>query len=439
VSGLFSSQAEYESLTAELEKPARRAKTTGHLELMAFAQKLQDIHTQLLQDKWRQLMDISRLVQGHALDSLVEYAPADERLKDLEAELNGIRQSRLEALSEDPRQLANVVQQLNTLQEQLREQKVLALCLKGLREIAHARFLAQLSWHQQWIQQGQSGWDVMKNALSFFNEPLFTLDDSPVTLLGLCKVVGIIVFALMLSGWLHTFLRKVSLKRGIQESTIFTMSRVIHYLIMTIATISALSNIGIDLTKLALVAGALSVGIGFGLQSIFSNFISGLILLFERPFKVGDLVELQSGVRGRIRAINVRSTQLNTRDNVDILVPNSEFINGRVVNYTFSDSERRVRIPFGVAYGSDKHRVKDVVLKVAGESPNTIRHKPIDVWLVALADSSLNFELVVWIDANKVADPDGTLADYLWRIESALVENHIEIPFPQRVVHMRPA
>ena len=212
-----------------------------------------------------------------------------------------------------------------------------------------------------------------------------------------------------------------------------------HYIIITSAVLVSFSIVGVEYTELAIIAGALSVGIGFGLQSIFNNFISGLILLFERPIKVGDLTELDSGTRGRVEAINVRSTQVTTWDNIDILVPNSEFISGRVTNYTLGDDLRRLHVPFGVAYGSDKELVKKAVIEAALAVPTTINlgaHKP-DVWLVNFGDSSLDFELVVWVNGNKLPKDKHPTGVYCWEIETKLAEYNLEIPFPQRDLRLK--
>ncbi|MGL6159322.1 mechanosensitive ion channel family protein [Microbulbifer sp.] len=197
--------------------------------------------------------------------------------------------------------------------------------------------------------------------------------------------------------------------------------------------------LGLDTSKLALIAGALSVGIGFGLQAIFSNFISGLILLLEQPLRVGDLVELESGVFGRIRDINVRSTRITTRDNVDILVPNTEFVTGRVINHTLDDPVRRIHVPFGVAYGSDPDLVREAALEAA-ERVN-ITHsdwqRKTEVWLMEFGDSTLKFKLVVWVNSNMVSPLDDPYALYNLELLLEFREKGIEVLFPQRDLHLR--
>jgi len=169
--------------------------------------------------------------------------------------------------------------------------------------------------------------------------------------------------------------------------------------------------------------------------------VCGLILLFERTIKVGDYIELASGITGEVRDINIRSTIVTTNDNVDIVVPNSELVSASVTNWTMREAVRRVRIPFGVAYGSDKDRVRLAALEAAAVVPHTLKADGRDpeVWLVGFGDSSLNFELIVWLTAAAVKRPARIAADYNWQLETALRNHGIEIPFPQRDIHVRSA
>lgn len=202
----------------------------------------------------------------------------------------------------------------------------------------------------------------------------------------------------------------------------------------------ALSAVGIQLTALAVFGGALGVGVGIGLQTIFSNFISGIIILMEKSIKVGDFIELQSGVTGEVREINIRSTLVTTNDNVDILIPNEEFIKAQVINWTLRELLRRIRIPFGVAYGARKEEVKKAALEAASAVQWTYddgKRRAPQVWLTSFGDSSLDFELVVWLTEEAVSRPARVKADYYWEIHSALERYNIEIPFPQRDLNIK--
>ncbi len=195
---------------------------------------------------------------------------------------------------------------------------------------------------------------------------------------------------------------------NVNQSSLYTVERLTQYLLLTIGVLWALNVAGVPMAKMAVFAGALGVGLGFGLQAIFNNFVSGLILLFERSLKVDDFVELDSGVHGTVRDIHIRATRITTNDDIDILVPNSEFVNGRVVNWTLNEKSRRIKVPFGVAYGTDKDTVKKAALEAAGEVPFTLTKegpRAPQVWLTGFGDSSLDYKLVVWLTAEATRRP----------------------------------
>ena len=210
--------------------------------------------------------------------------------------------------------------------------------------------------------------------------------------------------------------------------------------ILLVAVIVAISALGVPLTALTVFGGALGIGIGFGLQSVFENLAAGVIILMERSVKVGDFIELASGTAGLVREINVRSTLVTTNDNVDVLVPNKEFVSGQVTNWTLRDAQRRVRVPFGVAYGSDKEVVRQAGLEAAAEVDwvlKTTKGREPQVWMVSMGESSLDFELVVWLNDDAVKKPAKVNADLTWAIHSALLRHDLEIPFPQRDLNIR--
>ena len=218
--------------------------------------------------------------------------------------------------------------------------------------------------------------------------------------------------------------------------------QVLKIAFIIIAILIALQVVGVNLTALTILSGTLGIGIGFGLQAIFSNFVSGLIILIEKSVKVGDFIELQSGVTGLVREINIRSTLVTTNDNVDILVPNEEFIKAQVINWTHREARRRVRVPFGVAYGSDKELVRKAGLEAAEEVEWTLKGMPgrtPQVWLTKFGDSALEFELVVWLTDAAVSRPARVVADYNWALHTALEKYELEIPFPQRDLHLKSA
>jgi small-conductance mechanosensitive channel len=270
---------------------------------------------------------------------------------------------------------------------------------------------------------------------------LFSVGETPVTGGDIVRVLIILGIAFLLSRGVRHAIRRFSQSESSgTQASLYTVGRLTHYSIIIIAGFIALSSIGLDFSNLALVAGALSVGIGFGLQSIVSNFVSGLIILFEHTLRVGDYIELDTGLTGTVKAINVRSTLINTNDNIDIVVPNSEFVTTRLTNWTLGERILRVRIPFGVAYGSDKELVRKAALEAAAEVQYTLQHmkgREPDIWLVEFGDNSLNFLLLVWVNRQGARRPTRTKAAYLWALETKLKEYGIEIPFPQRDLHLK--
>ncbi|WP_133477731.1 mechanosensitive ion channel family protein [Cognatilysobacter segetis] len=229
-------------------------------------------------------------------------------------------------------------------------------------------------------------------------------------------------------------------REGVDPASVYTVSRVARYALLVIGFLVALEVAGIPVSKFAVFASAVGVGLGFGLQAIFNNFISGLILLFDRSIKIGDFVELESGVHGVVRDIKIRATRISTNDNLNILVPNSEFVSGRVVNWTLLEASRRMRIPFGIAYGTDKELVKKAAIEAACEVPFTLEQegpRGPQVWLVEFAESRMEFELIVWVNADATKRPSTVKAAYNWALHTALQRHGIAIPFPQRDLHLR--
>lgn len=261
-----------------------------------------------------------------------------------------------------------------------------------------------------------------------------------VSLAQIVSATIIVLVAAVLTKSAGRALRRVATMRGdIAPSQIYTMNRLLSYTIYALGGFTALSALGITFDKIAIVAGALSVGIGFGLQNIVNNFISGIIILFEKTLRVGDFVELENGTLGEVRDIKIRSTMIRTLGNEDILVPNSQFINSQVTNWTLDDDYRRMSVDFGVAYGSDPHRVMTLVAAAAAAHPDAVKEpdKLPGVLFTGFGDSSLNFKLVLWIKGEMVKKPGLVASNFLLVVHDVLKENHIEVPFPQRDVHIR--
>ncbi len=286
----------------------------------------------------------------------------------------------------------------------------------------------------------------IKSSLGYFwekiNEPLFYINKSSISALKLFWAIFIFVLGFVIGNLYKKNIKRIVFRDfRIATPTQTLFANLGYYLIIIIAFFISLNIMGINLSSIALVAGALSVGIGFGLQNIVSNFVSGIILMFERSIKIGDYIELDEDIRGHITDIRMRSTTINTNSNIDIIVPNQDFIQNRVINWTMNDKIRRFEIPFSVAYGSDVHKVIDVVLDAVNKSNfkdvyNTpFRHTR--VVMRAMGESSLDFELFVWIKGEGVFYPKRTTSRFLILIYDALNKEGIEIPFPQRDIHIR--
>lgn len=309
-------------------------------------------------------------------------------------------------------------------------------------ETLSSEFVAsQSGLSKAWARTGLAFDKVWLRLVRLAEVDLFTIGDAPVTPAGLFKMLLILLLAFGAS-WLIRYLLGRGLSRDniAQRAAMYTLGRLLHYIIIMVGIFTALGSIGIDFTSFALIAGALSVGIGFGLQAIVNNFVSGLILLFEGTLRVGDYIELDSGLRGVVREINTRATIINTNDSLDVVVPNSELVTTKLTNWTLRESVGRMRITFGVAYGSDKNEVKRVAMKAAEEVEFVLLHMPGRepmVRLIHFGDNALEFEMLLWVSRQGVRRPGRVKASFLWALETQLHENHIDIPFPQRDIHIR--
>jgi len=287
--------------------------------------------------------------------------------------------------------------------------------------------------------------DIVALSKALMNFSLFHLGEKPVTAGGIVKAMIIFLLFWAASWFIRYFLNRIERRQNFKQGSFYASGRVLHYIILTVAGIVALGSIGLDFSNFALIAGALSVGIGFGLQSVVLNFVSGLILLFEGSIRVGDYVELDSDdpdsqLMGTVKEITSRSTLINTNDNADVIVPNSELVGNRMINWTLRESIARMRIPFSVAYGSDKELVTKAVLEAADEGEFCIHHTPGRqpvVRMISFGDNGLKFELRVWVNRAGVRRPIFVRSSILWAMDSKFIEYGIEVPFPQRDLHVR--
>lgn len=281
----------------------------------------------------------------------------------------------------------------------------------------------------------------MQNDLADLEEfILFTIGRTPVTLGDIIAGALVVVLAFVVAGAVAFALRRIRARARYGSAALYIVEKLVTYGVVIIGLVAGLSTVGLDFSSLAIFAGAIGVGVGLGLQGVVKEFVSGLVLIFDRVVNIGDYVELEGGERGQVQEIGPRATRIRNNDNIDIIVPNSHLIEGTLVNWTLHGATRRIHIPFAVAYGADKDKVRDAVLAAARALPFTLpesdAHKS-QVWLVGFGDSALNFELLVWPDINAAKRPNAMLAAYTWAIDDALRAAGVEIPFPQTDLRIR--
>jgi len=305
------------------------------------------------------------------------------------------------------------------------------------------RLSKQIGGSRRWLQESLDfAAYLYRQSSNLLSRELFFIGKTPITLFSILQFFIIIIATIWISRILLRGLSRVARKRkGVRKSVVYSVTRLINYLMLVVGVIIALSVIGFDFSNLVIIIGALGVGLGFGLQTIFNNFISGIIILFESQLKVGDYIELETGLRGEIREINVRSTVITDNDGIDVLIPNAEIINHKVLNWTMKVPYRRIQVPFSVAYGTDKELVAKLVIEAAKKVPYTLDRVGVpapSVRLIKLGDNGLEFELVIWVKEKLTKRSRKTRSEYLWEIETALSANNITIPFPQRDVRIIP-
>jgi len=266
-----------------------------------------------------------------------------------------------------------------------------------------------------------------------WNAPLPAIKLSLVQIfLLVALLVGVFWFS---SGTKRFLFNRLLAQSGLDRSLQYAIAQVVSNIVLVVGIVIVLENTGIHLAALAVFAGAVGVGVGFGLQNIASNFISGLVILAERPITIGDRIEV-AGIAGQVEHIRARSTVIRTNDNIMMIVPNTKFIDSPVTNWTYGDRRVRFRIPVGVAYGTDVKKVRQVLVAVADEDPHTLKEPAPHVFLEQFGENSIDFKLVVW-SSEMSARPSRYRSDLNFAIAEKFREAGIEFPFPQRDVHIR--
>lgn len=269
----------------------------------------------------------------------------------------------------------------------------------------------------------------------WLSETWFHIGNTPITTLTFLVPAIIISLSIKFSNLLSRFLlHRVYTKYEIDDGTRYTFSRLLHYAIIVIAVLVALPVIGLDLSILTVFAGVAGIGIGFGMSNIANNFISGLIILFERPIKVGDRIKLED-LHCDVEQITIRSTVVKTRNNEHIIIPNSQFIENQVMNWSYGDPKVREEIFIGVAYGSDVRLLERLLLQAASEHGDVMDTPPPRVDFLNFGESALEFRLLYWIPHPVLRTRVRSAINF--RIDELLREHGVEIPFPQRDLHLR--
>ncbi len=274
----------------------------------------------------------------------------------------------------------------------------------------------------------------LNSLLGRLDDVLFTIGSTPVTPTSVLVFIATIVVAVILANVARRFIRRYFVRKGENEGIAYALERIVQILAIALGVVVGLENVGIDLTTLAALGALLSVGIGFGLQGVVQNFISGVAILIERPVQKGDFVVVGDTV-GVVEEIAIRATRIVTRDAVSIIVPNHELMTMRVINMSRPNSVYRTRIAVGVAYGSDTELVKQTLLGVAGEHPDVLEEPAPRVFFRDFGDSSLDFEHGVWLTSPE-REP-AIASDLRFAIDRAFRDNGIHIPFPQRDLHLK--
>jgi small-conductance mechanosensitive channel len=307
------------------------------------------------------------------------------------------------------------------------------IIINALRLMVWLFIVIQIS--RLYPQTRQLDRSITDSLFTSLNADLIPLGETTYSVTDLLVLVGLFAGLIVLARSVRTILRSRILRfTGLSRAAQETVSVIFNYTFIFIGTLVVLQLWGLDISSLTVFAGVLGVGVGLGLQGIAKEFLSGLVLIFERPIQVGDFVDV-GGLMGTVERISVRSTEIRTLDQVSIILPNSRFLESEVINWSHHSSISRLKIPVGVAYGSDTKAVRQTLIDAAKAHKDVLSHPSPHVFFTEFADSSLNFDLLVWITEPRKQFQ--IKSDLYFRIESLLNERGIEIPFPQRDLHVR--
>ncbi len=277
--------------------------------------------------------------------------------------------------------------------------------------------------------------ELLEKIRTILDFPVFTLGKSPVTVMSMLILVlstfFIIVLTKIAQRWVvHKLMSKSSIELGVRDA----VASLVRYIILTLGFIVIFQSAGLDLSAFSILFGALGVGIGFGLQSLTNNLVSGLVILVERPIKLGDRVEVGT-VKGDVTNISMRATTIRTNSNISVIVPNTEFVTSTVINWSHDDRNVRVLIPVGVSYREDPSRIRDILLDIAKQETGILAKPEPAVLFDSYGDSALNFNLSVWTQ-QYTSTPALLRSRLYYAIFDRFRTEGVEIPFPQRDIHI---
>jgi small-conductance mechanosensitive channel len=283
-------------------------------------------------------------------------------------------------------------------------------------------------------------WQDIKNFFieirEYLNIPITSIGKTEITLWTIVYFIFLTFLLFYITNKLRKWIvYKILAKSKIDLGVRVAVGTIFRYIILVIGLIIVLQTVGIDLSAVTILAGALGIGIGFGLQNITNNLVSGIIILFERPIKVGDRIEV-GDVSGDVVRISMRSTTIITNDNISIIVPNSDFISSKVINWSHIDRNIRLNFPVGVSYKEDPQKIKKLLLEVVNENDGVLKEPKPDVLFDKFGENSIIFNLRIW--TREYINRPGVLKSQIYYgVFEKFAKNGVEIPFPQRDIHLK--
>ncbi|MBY0516489.1 MAG: mechanosensitive ion channel [Bacteriovoracaceae bacterium] len=276
--------------------------------------------------------------------------------------------------------------------------------------------------------------DQFKNFIFILKEPIFQINGTKISIFSFVISISLFLITVKVARYIAKATNAALEKKEVDSGLRNSIEKFVRYIIITLGMLFSLDNLGISINSLAALSAVLMVGIGFGLQNITQNFISGIILLIERPVKVGDIIQVGE-TSGRIVDIHVRSTMIQTRDDVTIMVPNSKLLSEDVINDSYTGERIRQHVKVGVAYSSDVNKVMSLLVQAASMHPTVLQDPPPIAIFENFGESSLDFDLRFW--SSDIWYMDRVASDIRVEIMSLFRAQNIEIPFPQRDLHIK--